>query len=96
MNLERNINLTFDTSVGRDDGQLLSALVRPFLKEAGRRLMLLRVTGSLDDPQIDPIPFPDVNQTIQQVFPNNGEQPRPVMSRLPKPSQFLDRLKSPR
>jgi len=93
MNLEKTMNLTFDTSVGRDDGQLLSVLVRPFLKEAGRRLMALRVTGSLDDPQIVPNPFPDV---IQQVFPANGESTRPATSRLPRPSRLLDGFKSPR
>ena len=96
MNFERTMNLTFDTAVGRDDGQLLSIIVRPFLKEAGRRLLLLRVTGTLDDPRISRIPFPDVNETFQQVFPHNGGSPRPAMSRLPHPSQLLDRLKPQR
>ena len=89
MSLKKTVNLTFDTTVGRDDGQILSVLVRPFLKEAGRRLMELRVTGTLDEPDITPVPFPDV-------FPAGGESRQPVMSRLPTPRQLLDQFKPQR
>lgn len=68
MNLDRVLNLTFDTFVGRDDDQPLSILVRPLLKEAGRRLMVTRVTGTLEDPHVERIALPDVNQGFQQVF----------------------------
>jgi len=69
MNMQRAINLTFDTSVGRDDNQPLTMLVRPLLKEAGKRLLVLHVGGTLDDPIVRKQPFPELNQTIQQVFP---------------------------
>ncbi len=69
MDFQRKLNLTFAASVGRDDDQPIWMLVRPILKEAGRHLMSIRVTGTLQDPQTEPIALPDVNEGFQQVFP---------------------------
>jgi hypothetical protein len=69
MDFERTLNLTFDASVGRDDNRPISLILRPILKEAGRRLTSIRVTGTLQVPNIEAIALPDVNQGFQQVFP---------------------------
>lgn len=82
MNLQRAINLTFDTSVGRMDEDSLSVLVRPLLKEAGKRLLVLHVGGTLDEPIVRRQPFPELNQTFQQVFPTPQAAPAPRTTRL--------------
>jgi hypothetical protein len=82
MNLQRAINLTFDTAVGRSDEPSLSVLVRPLLKEAGKRLLVMHVGGTLDEPIVRRQPLPELNQTIQQVFPNAPVAPAPRTTRL--------------
>ena len=81
MNFNRVLNLTFDTFVGRDDDQPLSLLLRPLLKEAGRRLMVTRVTGTIEDPHVERIALPDVNESFQQVFPSTATRPLPGVRR---------------
>lgn len=76
MDFNRVLNLTFDTSVGRDDNQPLSLILRPFLKEAGKRLMLIRVTGPIELPDVEPVPLPELNEGFQQVFQENARPAR--------------------
>lgn len=83
---ERKLNLIFDTSVGRDDNQLLSSLIRPLLKEAGKRILVVYVGGSLDAPDVRRQPFPELNNTIQQVFPGQPPARGAAISRLPRSS----------
>ncbi|MFV1964278.1 MAG: hypothetical protein ACC628_02555 [Pirellulaceae bacterium] len=90
MNLQRQINLTFGTAIGRDD--LYNSLLRPMLKEAGRRLVLLHVTGTLDQPHVRRELVPELNQTIQQLFPNQPREPRPATSRLLDPRRMFQRV----
>ncbi len=83
---ERRLNLIFDTSVGRDDNQLLSGLIRPLLKEAGKRILVVYAGGTLDVPVVRRQPFPELNQTIQQVFPGQPPPRGGAISRLPRSS----------
>ena len=71
MSLDRQVSLTFGTTVGRDD--YYTALVRPILKEAGRQLMVIEVSGTLDDPQVHRKPMPQLSERLQQIFPAEGE-----------------------
>ncbi len=82
---ERKLNLIFDTSVGQDDNkQILSWLVRPVLKEAGKRILVVYAGGTLDNPDVRRQPFPQINSTLQQVFPGQPPARRNVVSRLPR------------
>ena len=67
MNLQREIQLTFGTVVGRDD--YYASLLRPILKEAGRRLMVIQVSGTIDDPQVRRELVPQLNERFEQMFP---------------------------
>ena len=79
MSLDRQVSLTFGTTVGRDD--YYTALVRPILKEAGRQLMVIEVTGTLDDPQVHRKPMPQLSERLQQIFPAEGEREQPQTTR---------------
>jgi len=83
---ERKLNLIFDTSVGRDDNQLLSGILRPLLKEAGKRILVVYAGGTLDAPLIRRQPFPELNNTFQQVFPAQPPAHGAAISRLPRSS----------
>ena len=76
LGFDQELNLTFDTSLGRDDSQLLSRILRPILKEAGRRLVSIKVTGTLQEPLSEPIALPELNEGIQRVFPDTAHGPR--------------------
>lgn len=82
MNFDRRLNLYFYSVVGRDNVRL--PLVTPALWVASRQLLLIRVEGSLDDPQIDREVFPGVNELLQQAFPETGDSPR-----LARPDEYL-------
>ena len=79
MSLDRQVSLTFGTTVGRDD--YYTALVRPILKEAGRQLMVIEVSGTLDDPQVHRKPMPQLSERLQQIFPTEGDRERPPAAR---------------
>jgi hypothetical protein len=82
MNLQRQLNLKFYAVVGREEAQL--PFFRPLFKEAARNVLLIEVTGSLNEPLVNPRPFPELNETLQYLFP---ESPRdmslPVPNLLP-------------
>ncbi len=93
---ERKLNLIFDTSVGRDDNQqLLAGLIRPLLKEAGKRILVVYAGGTLDVPLIRRQPFPELNETFQQVFPGQPPPRNATISRLPR-SGGVRQVPSPR
>jgi hypothetical protein len=81
---ERKLNLVFDTSVGQDDKQILAWLIRPVLKEAGKRILVVYAGGSLDNPDVRRQPFPELNNTLQQVFPAQPPARGGGVSRLPR------------
>jgi hypothetical protein len=81
MTLAREINLTCFTSLGSDD--VRDWFFRPLFKEAGKQLMQIRVTGSLDDPQVDREPLSGLRENFQSMFPVPTQPNQPTMSRLP-------------
>jgi hypothetical protein len=64
---QRQINLKFYPLVGREEWHL--PVMRPLLGETGRELMLIEVTGTLDQPEIRRVPFPRLDAQWQQLFP---------------------------
>lgn len=79
MDLERRINLKFYSLVG--PGELNLPVVRAVVRQASRQLLLIHVTGSLDQPQLTRDPLPLLKETLEQIFPEavGGE----VLSSLP-------------
>ena len=79
MDLERRINLKFYSLVG--PGELNLPIVRAVVRQASRQLLLIHVTGSLDQPQLTRDPLPLLKETLEQIFPEavGGE----VLSSLP-------------
>ncbi|MDG2384651.1 MAG: AsmA-like C-terminal region-containing protein [Pirellulaceae bacterium] len=67
MSLERKLNLDFYSIVGRE--QLWSPIVRPFLGEASRQFLQIHVDGTLDNPVTRQEVLPGLNETLQQLFP---------------------------
>jgi hypothetical protein len=83
MSFDRQLHLTFGTIVGRDD--YYATLLRPILKEAGRRLMVIEVNGSVDSPQVTREFVPQLSERFQQLFPGASTREPPQTSRLPDP-----------
>ena len=79
MNMNRQISLNFYTLVGH--GELSPAVLRAILRTASKQILLIRVTGSLDEPQMTREPLPMLKETLDQMFPElaKGQQP----ARLP-------------
>lgn len=63
---QRQLDLSFYTLVGREDAQW--PLFRPLFRQAARNVLLIDVTGSLDQPTLAPRPFPELNATLQQLL----------------------------
>ena len=82
MEIAGDLNIDFYAMVGRE--QLKLPLVRPVLGEASRQFMLIHVGGPLDDPQLKRQPFPGLNETIQQIFPEASRRQEERSSRLPR------------
>ncbi len=84
---QRNVDLKFYPQIGRDEFQL--PFFRPLVSETSRQFMLIQVTGTLDKPHVERYPFPDLDERLQELFPElatrqaTREQPPPVIS-LPK------------
>jgi hypothetical protein len=70
---ERELRLDFYSIVGRE--HLWMPVVRPLLGEASRQFMLVKVRGSLDDPNIRQEILPGLNETLQRLFPELAELP---------------------
>lgn len=64
---QQQIDLKFYPLVGREEWHL--PVMRPLLGETGRELMLIEVTGTLDQPEIRRVPFPRLDAQWQQLFP---------------------------
>lgn len=94
MTLDRAINLTFHTSLGSSD--LRDFIFRPIFKEAGKQLLEITVTGTLDDPQVNREPLRNIRENIQNILPYPIQPGGPGMSRLPYPVDANNRLMSPR
>jgi hypothetical protein len=67
MDLNRQINLDFYALVGRDEFQL--PLVKALVTEASKRILLIQVVGTVDQPQVIRKPLPNLDETLQRIFP---------------------------
>ncbi len=74
--MERQIDLTFHSIVGRTDEQI--PYLFPVLGEASRQILEIRVTGNFDNPQLDSKAFPALKETLEKIFPDlNRERANP-------------------
>jgi hypothetical protein len=76
--------------VGRDDFRDL--ILRPLLKETAKRLVQIQVSGTVAEPLIEKQFAPELNDTLQTLFPNQLPGTRPNMSRLPNPGEPINRF----
>jgi hypothetical protein len=63
----REIDMQLYTQMGRDDAQI--PIFRPLIGEASRQFLLFEVTGSVDNPQVQRQVFPQLNERLQDLFP---------------------------
>jgi hypothetical protein len=80
-NLDRRIDLTFYTLVGRREFSW--ALVRAMLQQVSKEMLLIHVTGTLDQPILQRRPLPALRETLDQIFPELANRPKPERS-LPR------------
>lgn len=88
MTLDREVNLSFTTSVLARDSSL-DRFLKPLFQDSGG-LFEISVTGTVDDLDVTR----GVNQAFPQVFPETPQQQR--MSRTPPPRDFLERRRERR
>jgi len=98
LNDQRQLDLKFYPLVGREERHL--PIIRPLLGETGREVMLIAVTGTLDQPEIRRIPFPRLDARLAQLFPElardePNERLAPnerLVPKIPTPREALNRL----
>jgi hypothetical protein len=87
MNLDRQIDVKFYTLVGRREFSLPA--LRAALQQASQQILLIRVTGTLERPDVQSEPLPMLKETLDQIFPELADRPdRARMSPL-KPLEAL-------
>jgi hypothetical protein len=90
---QRQIDLKFYPLVGREERQL--AIFRPLIGQTGQELMLIEVTGTIDQPEITRTPFPRLDARLQQLFPELVRN-EPAVPKAPaglNPREALNRLR---
>ena len=71
-NLQQQIHFNFYTVVGRDE--LVLPLLRTVLAEASRQILEIEVVGTLGQPQVQRTAFPELDATLQRLFPELTQQ----------------------
>ena len=66
VNLDRQVNLQFYTLVGKDSRRI--PIIWPLMAGASRRILMIEVTGSLDNPVTTRNVLPGLNSTIERLF----------------------------
>ena len=83
LNFAGDLDLNFYTKIGREQLKL-PAMIRPVLREASRQFMLIHVGGNFDNPQPVRKVLPGLNETFQQLFPeevrNSDRRGRGILS----------------
>lgn len=73
MNLRREIDLELYSYVGRSN--LIPKLASPWLAESRyATFMMIEVDGTLDNPVMQRRPFPQLERTLQQIFPEVAQR----------------------
>src|SRR5262249_5960075 len=83
MNSQRQIDLKFYPLVGREERHLPFLL--PLLGQTGRELMLIGVTGTVDQPEITRTPFPHLPAPWQHAFTELGQNDPAIPPRSSEP-----------
>ncbi len=68
LDLDRRIDLKFYSLVGRLELDL--PVIRTVVRQASKQLLLIHVTGTLDEPQLSREPLPLLKGTLEQIFPD--------------------------
>lgn len=63
----REIDMQLYTQMGREDATI--PLFRPLIGEASRQFLLFEVSGSVDNPLVQRQVFPQLNERLQDLFP---------------------------
>ncbi len=80
-NLRRDVDLELYSYVGRRNP--ISNVISPLLAESRyATFMLIEVTGTLDNPSMQRRPFPQLEATLQQIFPEVAER-QPIREAMP-------------
>lgn len=69
MDMNRRVNLDFYALVGREEFQL--PLVKTLLTEASKNILQIQVVGTVDQPQLIRKPLPELDDTLQRIFPES-------------------------
>jgi hypothetical protein len=83
LDLERRIKLKFYTLVGRQEFSL--PVVRAMLQQASQQILLIHVSGTLDEPQMTREALPALKETLDQIFPELNRAER--LRGLPPPPE---------
>ena len=75
----REIDMQLYTQVGRDEAYL--PIFRPLVGEASRQFLLFDISGPLDRPVVDRQVFPQLNERLQELFPELAGAPREPVRR---------------
>ncbi len=75
-NFQQEILLDFYSLVGRDEYQI--PLLRYVLAEASKRILEIRVAGTLSDPRVQGTAFPELDETLRRLFPELGRLAAPT------------------
>lgn len=73
MNAQQQIDLKFYPQMGRDEFHL--PFLRPLVGEASRQFMLVEVTGTLNRPDVNRTVFPELDESLKQLFPELADEP---------------------
>ena len=71
-NFQQEISLDFYSLVGRDELQI--PVLRYVLAEASKRILEIRVAGTLSQPEVQGTAFPELDETLRRLFPELGRR----------------------
>jgi hypothetical protein len=72
----REIDAKLYTQVGNDQAQI--PIFRPILGEASRQFLLFEITGPVERPVVDRQVFPQLNERMQELFPELSQFASPL------------------
>ena len=88
MNLDRQVNLQFYTLVGNESRRI--PVIWPLMAGASRRILMIEVTGTLDDPVTVRNVLPGLNSTIERLFSEelNGQNRQRTGGAADNPTRY--------
>jgi hypothetical protein len=84
IDLNHRIDLSFYALVGRQEYQL--PIVSALLAEASRNILRIQVSGTVDQPHVTRQALPELDETLQRIFPEATIQPNRAATFWPLPS----------